>query len=133
MDGDAIRLSSLLRKMSFPAPWKFDGMFVNEERKHVELRFSCPRGTRHRCTECGGVDQPAHDFRDHCREHDRFMGWRCFMRARVPRIGRGHCGSVRSASVPRARPGSGFTLRFEALQLRMRKIAPARAFRIRWV
>ena len=80
MDGKAIRLSSLLRTMGFPAPWKFDGMFVNEERMHVELRFSCPRGMRHYCTVCGVVDQPAHDFRDHCWEHDRFMCWRCFIR-----------------------------------------------------
>ena len=119
MDADAIGLSNLLELMGFSAPWTFDGLCVNEENEHVELRFSCPRGTRHRCTERGVVDQPTHDFRDRVREHDRFPGRRCFVRVRVPRIRCGHCGSVRSADVPWARRGSGFTRSFEALQLRM--------------
>ena len=107
MDGDAIGMPELPGLMVFAAPWKFDGIFIERELGHFELRFSCPRGTRHHCTECGVMDQPAHDFLDMVREHERFLGYRCFVRARVPRTGRGHCGAVRRAEVPRARPDSG--------------------------
>ena len=127
MDGDAIDLSKIPGLMGFPAPWKFDGLFIDEEREHCELRLSRPRGARHHCTVCGVVDQPTHDFRDLVWEHHRFPHWRCFVRARVPRIRCGHCRSVRSADVPRARPNSGFTLSFEALQLHMCKQAPIKS------
>ena len=127
MDGKAIELSKVLGLMGFPSPWEFDGLFINEEREHYELRLSCPRGTRHHCAECGVVDQPAHDFHDLVREHRRFPEWRCFVRARVPRIKCGHCRSVRSAEVPWARPNSRFTLSFEALQLHMCKQAPVKS------
>ena len=84
-------------------------------------------GHAHHRTVCGVVDQPTHDFRDLVWEHHRFPHWRCFVRARVPRIRCGHCRSVRSADVPRARPNSGFTLSFEALQLHMCKQAPIKS------
>ena len=127
MDGDAIGLPELLGLMGFAAPWKFDGMFIDRELGHFELRFSCPRGTRHHCTECGVMDQPAHDFLDMVWEHERFLGYRCFIRARVPRTRCGHCGAVRRAEVPWARPDSGFTLQFEALQLHMCRQAPVKS------
>ena len=69
MGGNAIELSKILGLMGFPSPWEFDGLFIDEEREHYELRFSCPRGTRHHCAECGVVDQPAHDFHDLVWEH----------------------------------------------------------------
>lgn len=47
MEGDAIRLQDFLKMMGVPAPWKFDGMFIDEEREHVDLRFTRPRGSRH--------------------------------------------------------------------------------------
>ena len=132
MDVEEIGLPALLKLLGFPSPWEFDGMFVNPELAHVELRFSCPRGTRHHCTECGVMDQPTHDFRDVVWEHHRFFGMRCFVRARVPRTRCEHCGEIRTAEIPWARPNNGFTRSFEALQLHMCKLAPARAYRIFW-
>ena len=76
MDGDAIGLPDFLKLMGFPAPWEFEGKFIDKERGHMELRFSFPRGTRHHCTECGVADQPAHDFHDLVWEHHRFPDWR---------------------------------------------------------
>ena len=127
MDVEEIGLPALLKLLGFPSPWEFDGMFINPELAHVELRFSCPRGTRHHCTECGVMDQPTHDFRDVVWEHHRFMGMRCFVRARVPRTRCGHCGEIRTAEIPWARPNNGFTLSFEALQLHMCKLAPVKS------
>ena len=113
--------------MGFAAPWAFDGLYVNWEKEHIEIRFSCPRGARHHSTECGVVDQPTHDFGVQMWEHHRFLGWRCFIVARVPRTRCGHCGAVRCAEVPWSRRGSGFTRSFEAFQLRMCKLAPVKS------
>lgn len=127
MDGESLELSKILVLSGFPEPWTFDGLYLNEENERVELRFSCPRGTRHDCPNCGVVDQPTHDFRDRIWEHRRFLEFRCFVIARIPRIRCGHCGSVRLADVPWARRGSGFTRSFEAQLLRMCKFEPVKS------
>ena len=54
MDSDAIGLPDLLKLMGFPSPREFDGMFVDLEQGHVELRLSCPRGTRRHCAPGAG-------------------------------------------------------------------------------
>lgn len=52
--------------------------------------------------------------------------YRCYLHARTPRVRCGKCG-VRRVEVPWARPGSGFTLLFEALTVMLARNMPVRA------
>ena len=60
MEGKPLGLLEFFEKLGLTALWTFVGLFFNEENGHVELRFSCPRGRSHHCTEC----ELTHDFRD---------------------------------------------------------------------
>lgn len=57
-----------------------------------------------------------HDTVERCWQHLNFFEHTCFLHCRVPRI-RTPSGKVETVSVPWARPGSGFTLLFEALAM----------------
>lgn len=60
---------------------------------------------------CGGYDTEERTW-----QHLNFFEHTCFLHARVPRI-RQSSGEVRTVVVPWARPGSGFTLLFEAFAM----------------
>ena len=57
-----------------------------------------------------------YDTEEKCWRHLDFFQHRCYLYARVPRVERSD-GKIRQVSVPRARPGSGFTLLFEAFAM----------------
>lgn len=69
-------------------------------------KFSDPTGAM-----CG-----VYDTEDRSWQHLNFFEHNCFLHARVPRIQQGD-GSVKTVVVPWARPGSGFTLLFEAFSM----------------
>ncbi|MCB2203161.1 ISL3 family transposase [bacterium] len=77
--------------------------------------------------------QPVHDTVDKEWRHMDFFQHTCYLHARVPRVRCDACG-VQQVTVPWARPGSGFTLLFEALAMSMAPHMPvadiARQFRI---
>ncbi|MEG7691859.1 helix-turn-helix domain-containing protein, partial [Listeria monocytogenes] len=55
--------------------------------------------------------------------HLNFFQHECYLHARVPRVRCDACG-VHQVAVPWARPGSGFTLLFEAMVLSMAEVLP---------
>jgi transposase len=55
----------------------------------------------------------AYDSTDRTWQHLNFFQHKCFLHARAPRV-KTNSGKVRTVPVPWARPGSGFTLLFEA-------------------
>jgi transposase len=57
-----------------------------------------------------------HDIHDKTRRHLDFFQHKAFLHARVPRVRCPEHG-VRLVALPWARPGSGFTMLFEALVL----------------
>ena len=59
---------------------------------------------------------PVHDIHDKTRRHLDFFQHKAFLHARVPRVRCPEHG-VRLVALPWARPGSGFTMLFEALVL----------------
>lgn len=81
---------------------------------HVTIDFS--PGSRFACSECAESGLEVHDTLERTWQHLGFFEHEAWLHARLPRTRCGKCG-VHLVSVPWARPGSGFTLLFEAMSL----------------
>lgn len=80
-------------------------------------RFHCPEA------ECGEASCPVHDTMERTWHHLNFFQYKAFIHASVPRVACPEHG-VRTATVPWARPGSGFTLLFGAMVVELAKSQP---------
>ncbi|MCH9828665.1 MAG: ISL3 family transposase [Gammaproteobacteria bacterium] len=109
--------------LGLSAPWQvIDIRFVPEAGEiHFDLGCQSPRLS---CPACGASDQAINDRRDHTWQHLHFFQYRAFIHARLPRGGCSACGKTTQVTVPWARPGSGFTLLFEALALTLARAMP---------
>ena len=101
-----------------------DAVFA-EDAGRLDLHVGYPRGTRFACSEpgCGRDRCPVHDTHDKTWRHLDFFQHKAFLHARVPRVRCPEHG-VRLVALPWARPGSGFTMLFEALVLTFAKAMP---------
>jgi transposase len=79
--------------------------------KELRIRLNFPRG--HEFVFDDGHSGKGYDTEDKTWRHLDFFQHKCFLTARVPRVERSD-GKIRQVSVPWSRPGSGFTLLFEA-------------------
>lgn len=107
-------------------PWYVSSVEFEPERKRLELQIDFKRGGTFTCPECGAGGCKAYDTEERTWRHLNFFQYETHLRARMPRISCGKDG-VRPASAPWARPGSGFTLLFEALVMTMAVHMPVRA------
>lgn len=81
-------------------------------------RFACPEGDEPAC--------PVHDTEPKTWRHLDFFQHQAYLHARVPRVTcQAH--GTRQVALPWARPGSGFTLLFEALLLALLAELPVKA------
>lgn len=98
---------------------------------HVRLDFR--PGGRFACSQCGSAGLDVHDTMERTWQHLNFFQHRAWLQARVPRTRCAGCG-VHLVAVPWARPGSGFTLLFEAFSLllvaQMPVLAASRLMRV---
>lgn len=105
-------------------PWFIEKVAFDPEQKRLDLFLDFKRGAKFLCPECGGgAECPVHDTHEKTWRHLDFFQHQAFLTARVPRIECKEHG-VRLITVPWARPGSGFTLLFEALALMMSQQMP---------
>ena len=109
---NSIELFSVALGLS--SPWQirsvcFEETSDNERELHIYLDFA--RGTKFLSRT--GEYTTAYDTEEKRWQHLNFFQHRCYLHARVPRL-RDAQGKVYQAEVPWARPGSGFTLLFEA-------------------
>jgi len=98
-------------------PWEVKDINFNPGDKggnELHLRIGFPPGTRF--PDDTGKMYPVHDTVERQWQHLSFFEHVCYLHCAVPRITTGD-GHVRTVEVPWARPGSGFTLLFEALAL----------------
>jgi transposase len=96
-------------------PWKVKEVSFGEEgKRELHLRLGFVRGSQFK--DETGVECPVYDTVERQWQHLNFFEHRCFLHAGVPRI-KSSDGHVRTVNVPWARPGSGFTLLFEAFAL----------------
>ncbi len=95
-------------------PWRVVESSFDAEQRRLELRIDFERGARFCCPECDAPNCEVHDTAEKRWRHLDFFEHQAHLVARVPRVRCPEHG-VRGVALPWARPGSGFTLLFEAL------------------
>ena len=98
------------------SPWLVKEARFDAAQKRLDIEIDFKTGGRFACPECATADCPVHDTIKKEWRHLDFFQHQAVLHARTPRITCGKCG-VRLVHVPWARPGSGFTLLFEALAM----------------
>jgi transposase len=119
------QLDLFTRALGLAAPWQVVGVDFDAAERRLELRVDFPPGARFPCPE-SGEPSPVHDSAERTWRHLDFFQHQAYLVARVPRV-RCPDGAVRTVEVPWARPGSGFTLLFEALVMTLAAEMPVRA------
>ena len=92
----------------------------------LELRIDFEKGATFACPECQAPGCKVHDSEQKSWRHLDFFEHEAYLIARVPRARCDEHG-VRQVALPWARPGSGFTLLFEALVMALAAQMPVRA------
>ena len=100
------------------APWEVTSVRFEEtaEGKELHIHIDFQRGSKF--ANDRGDKVPAYDTEEKEWRHLNFFEHRCYLHCRVPRI-RMSDGKIRTVDVPWARPGSGFTLLFEAYTMKL--------------
>ena len=120
-----MRDTSLMQQaLGLTPPWTVSRTDFEAQRLDIQIDFV--PGSRFACPSCGAADCPAHDTERMSWRHLNFFQHQAYLNARVPRVRCVHCG-VRKIGVPWARPGSGFTLLFEAMVMTMVRAMPVKA------
>ena len=109
-------------------PWKVGSVDFrdgDDGRQEPRIGIGFEEGSRFRCPEpgCRQDGCPVHDTRGRVWRHLNFFRYKAFIHAGVPRVTCPEHG-VRTVPVPWARPGSGFTLLFEAWAVGMARHLP---------
>jgi transposase len=97
-------------------PWQVKACVFDADKRRLDIEIDFARGGRFPCPACGKPECPVHDTARQEWRHLDFFQHQAFLHARTPRITCPDCG-VKQIAVPWARPGSGFTLLFEALAM----------------
>ena len=100
--------------LGLSAPWRVVESSFEADQRRLELRIDFERGARLACPECDLAGCEVYDTAEKCWRHLDVFQHQAYLVARVPRVRCPEHG-VRQVALPWARPGSGFTLLFEAL------------------
>jgi transposase len=106
-------------------PWRVERSEFDAEAGRLDLFLDFPRGARFACPQSGCPERqcPVHDTEGKTWRHLDFFQYQAHLHARVPRVICPEHG-VRQVAVSWARPGSGFTLLFEALLITFAEAMP---------
>ena len=106
------------------SPWEVKEISFSKESNRLDIYIDFQKGTQFPCPVCGALS-PVYDTTDKEWRHLNFFQYEAYLHARVPRVAcpNADCG-VKMVTVPWARPGSGFTLLFEALVMTMARTMP---------
>jgi transposase len=107
-------------------PWLVEAATFDAEKRRLDIEIDFATGGRFPCPDCAKPNCPTHDTVKKTWRHLDFFQHQAFLHARTPRITCPDCG-VKQVAVPWARPGSGFTLLFEALAMTLMTAMPVAA------
>lgn len=102
--------------LPLPYPWTVTSSALEGNPKKLALTVGLLEGTKQLPCSCCGEQSRIHDRRQRRWRHLNFWQYETELIALVPRTDCSKCG-VHQVEVPWARPGSGFTLLFEAWAL----------------
>jgi len=109
--------------LGLQAPWHVSKVELSTAKNRIDFELEC-KAQRLSCPHCASADQPIHDRVNKSWRHLDFFQYEAWLHAPVPRVACSACGKTTQVEVPWARPGSGFTLLFEALALSLCKELP---------
>jgi transposase len=107
-------------------PWLVKACQFDADKKRLDIEIDFSKGGRFPCPDCAHANCPTHDTLMKTWRHLDFFQHQAYLTARTPRIDCPNCG-VKLIRVPWARPGSGFTLLFEALAMTLVTAMPVNA------
>jgi len=107
-------------------PWRVVRTEFDPDRRRLDLHLDFPKGARFPCPEGDQPACPVHDTEPKRWRHLDFFQHQAYLHARVPRVACPTHGT-RQAALAWARPGSGFTLLFEALLMALLAEMPVKA------
>jgi transposase len=109
--------------LGLQSPWEVQKVELNTIKRRID--FELTNGARRlACPACAAAEQRVHDRADKTWRHLDFFQFEAWLHAKVPRVDCAACGKTSMIEVPWARPGSGFTLLFEAFALSLCKDMP---------
>jgi transposase len=106
-------------------PWQVFASEFNPDKKRLDIRLDFPKGSTFTCPKCEQAGLKAYDTVEKSWRHLNFFQHEAYLTSRVPRIKCDTCGTL-LIDVPWARPGSGFTLLFEAMIMTLAKSMPVK-------
>jgi transposase len=107
-------------------PWQVVCTEFDATARRLELHLDFRKGARFACPEGDEPACPVHDSEPKTWRHLDFFQHQAYLHARVPRVTcQAH--GTRQVALPWARPGSGFTLLFEALLVALLAQMPVKA------
>lgn len=107
-------------------PWEVVRLDFDAAAKKLTIGVDFPKGSLFGCPECELAGCGAYDTKTMSWRHLNFFQHEAYIEARVPRVTCDKCG-VKQVNVPWSRPGSGFTLLFEALIMALAREMPIAA------
>jgi transposase len=105
-------------------PWEVKEVSFSKDTNRLDITIGFQKGALFPCPVCGTLS-PVHDTTEKQWRHLNFFQYEAYLHAKVPRVKCPNSGcGVKLVTVPWARPGSGFTLLFEALVMTMSRDMP---------
>ncbi|TCP53669.1 ISL3 family transposase, partial [Heliophilum fasciatum] len=108
-------------------PWYVKDAHFDTEKGQLDVYIDFKPGSTFDCPICEETGRKALDTKEKTWRHLNFFQHTTYLHARVPRVCCSHDKSVHQVNVPWSRPGSGFTLLFEAYILTLVEQMPVRA------
>lgn len=102
--------------LGLQALWSVTKVDLDTAKRRINFEVSCD-ARQMPCPACNAKGQGVHDRIKRSWRHLDFFQFEAWLHADMPRIDCAACGKTTLAEMPWARPGSGFTLAFEALAI----------------